>query len=326
MKGVVVIGLFAVLLAAGAAEPGAELSGSGVQLPGEQLPERAQVRSEGRPLRETAQSSGQRRPVPSGVVRQHQPEPSGQQLPVSPREAELRAKWDSIARPPRAAGHEAMRFETERLEAGEIAEAAEPPSYRFVWHNEGRTPLVVTRVTTSCGCLTTAYDKRPVPAGGTGRLTATYHPRRHPGHFDRRIFVYTQLSERQPTAVLSLTGTVLPDADRSADYPVAAGSLRLRRGEVRFEGDRVQTERIACCNAGERPRLLRADTLLTPPCITLTGDPERLEPGAEGDLVIRFDPAKLAGPLPPRAVLVIDGGEVPPRQRTVTVRFGAAND
>lgn len=241
-------------------------------------------------------------------------------------DAKLRAKMDSIAHPPLAEGHEAMRFERERIETGEIAEAAEPPSYRFIWRNEGGMPLVVTRVTTSCGCLTTTFDKRPVLAGGTGSLTATYHPRRHPGHFDRRIFIYTQLSERQPTAILSLTGTVKPDADRSADYPIAAGSLRLRRGEVRFEGDRVQTERIACYNAGERPRLLRADTLLTPSCITLTGDPEQLEASAEGDLVIRFDPAKVSGRLPTRAMLVIDGGEVPPRQRSVVLRFGSAND
>ncbi len=241
-------------------------------------------------------------------------------------DAKRRAKLDSIARPPRAAGYEAMRFERERIEVGEIAESAEPPSYRFVWRNEGETPLVVTRVTTSCGCLTTTFDKRPVSAGGTGSLTATYHPRRHPGHFDRRIFVYTQLSERQPTAILSLTGNVSPDADRSADYPVAAGSLRLRRSEVRFEGDRVQTERIACYNAGERSRFLRADTLLTPSCITVTGDPEQLEAGAEGDLVIRFDPAKVFGRLPARAVLVIEGSEVPPRQRTVVLHFGDAND
>lgn len=250
------------------------------------------------------------------------PEPVSAQSP----DAKRIAKLDSIAHPPLADGHEAMRFERERIDAGEIAEAAEPPSYRFVWRNEGRVPLVVTRVTTSCGCLTTTLDKEPVPAGGTGSLTATYHPRRHPGYFDRRIFVYTQLSERQPTAILSLTGTVLPDADRSADYPFAAGSLLLRRGEVRFEGDRVQTERIACYNAGARPRLLRADTLLTPSCITLKGDPERLEAGAEGDIVIRFDPAKVSGRLPARAVLVIEGSEVPPRQRSVELLFGSAND
>ncbi len=88
----------------------------------------------------------------------------------------------------------------------------------------------------------------------------------------------------------------------------------------------MQTERIACYNAGARPRLLRADTLLTPSCITLRGDPERLEAGAEGDMVIRFDPAKVSGRLPARAVLVIEGSEVPPRQRSVELHFGSAND
>lgn len=284
---------------------------------------RSSAQTAARPI---GQSAGRQQEEPRQSVRQRDAQQRDtRQREAQQREAQLRARLDSIARPPKAAGHEAMRFEQERIEAGTIAERAEPPAYRFVWRNEGATPLVVTRVTTSCGCLTVDFDRRPVAAGETGSLTATYHPRRRPGRFDRRIFVYTQLSEQLPTAILSLAGDVIPDADRSEEYPVALGTLRLRRGEVRFAGDRVQVERIACYNAGGEPCTLRADSLLTPPCITLTGDPERLEAGAEGDLVIRFDPSKLPEHHPARLRLVLAGEGLPPLRHSVTLLFGDAD-
>ena len=47
----------------------------------------------------------------------------------------------------------------------------------------------------TCGCAAATYGRQPVRAGGEGTVTVTYHPKGHPGSFDRRIFVYTQLSD-----------------------------------------------------------------------------------------------------------------------------------
>lgn len=231
---------------------------------------------------------------------------------------------DSLAHPPQAEGREAMRFKRMRIETGEIREEATPPSFTYRWTNAGERPLVITRVETTCGCAAASYDRRPVLPGGEGSITITYHPKRHPGYFRRRIFVFTQLSEKLPTAILELTGRVIPAALPTADYPYAMNALRLKQQEVHIAGDRAQTERIECLNAGEEPLRITADSLLLPPYIRFECDPQRLEPGATGDLVIRFDPSKAPERLPEQLPVILQGVGLTPRQSTVRIRFGTS--
>lgn len=109
-------------------------------------------------------------------------------------------------------------------------------------------------------------------------MTVTYRPKGHPGVFDRRIFVYTQLSDKEPTAILSLRGAVTASVRTDDDYPHAMGALRLKQRTVRFgRTDKVQSERIECLNAGDKP--------LTPVCdegFAATGLSFACEPGDAG--------------------------------------------
>ena len=157
-----------------------------------------------------------------------------------------RAKLDSLAHPATADGAQAMRFERTQIDAGHIGEDDTPPSYTFKWHNEGTAPLIITRVQTTCGCAAATYGRQPVRTGGEGTVTVTYHPKGHPGSFDRRIFVYTQLSDKMPTAILHLTGTVIASELTDGDYPYAMGTLRLKQQSVRFAREGLQSERIEC--------------------------------------------------------------------------------
>lgn len=232
-----------------------------------------------------------------------------------------RAKLDSLAHPATANGADAMRFERTLIDAGHIGEDDAPSAYTFRWRNTGGTPLVVTRVRTTCGCAVAAWDKKPVAQGGEGSVTVTYHPKGHPGVFDRRIFVYTQLSDKEPTAILNLRGTVTASERTDDDYPYAMGALRLKQRTVRLSDTlRGQTERIECLNTGDKP--------LTPVCeegfeatgLSFACEPATLAPGAKGDLIVRFDPAKAAQPLR-RTPLLIRGPDVPPRERMLWIEF-----
>lgn len=231
---------------------------------------------------------------------------------------------DSLAHPPQAEGREAMRFEHMHIETGEIREEATPPSFTYRWTNTGDKPLVITRVETTCGCAAASYDRRPVLPGGEGSVTVTYHPKRHPGYFRRRIFVFTQLSEKLPTAILELTGRVIPAALPTADYPYAMNALRLKQQEVHIAGERPQIERIECLNAGKEPLRITADSLLLPPCIRVECDPQQLAPGATADLIIRFDPSKAPERLPEQQPVILQGVGLPPLQSTIRIRFGTA--
>ena len=104
-----------------------------------------------------------------------------------------------------------MQFDESVIGTGIIAEEAAPQSFSFSWTNVGSAPVTVLNVTTSCGCLVPSFDRTPVRPGEKSSLTVTYYPKGHPGPFDRRIFVYTDVSGKRPAAILSpLRLTTLP--------------------------------------------------------------------------------------------------------------------
>ena len=243
----------------------------------------------------------------------------GQTFRIIPQEV-----LDSLARPAKAVGSEAMRFEQTTLDLGTINEEDAPATVTFRWHNAGDRPLVVTRVQTGCGCAAADYDRRPVLAGGTGEIRITYHPKGHPGHLQRRILVYTQLSDRQPTAVLTLTGTVTPSVRPMHNYPYACGALLLKQRQVRMTGDRRQEERIVCLNAGETPLRITADARLLPRWIGFACEPAEIAAGGTGDLVLQFDPSLAPERLPEQVPVLLEGVEGTPGRRTIRIRFGAA--
>lgn len=62
----------------------------------------------------------------------------------------------------------------------------------FVFRNEGRAPLVIVRVLTSCSCFRATYPKRPVAPGDEGVIRIVYEPHKSaPGAFNRVIQIYS---------------------------------------------------------------------------------------------------------------------------------------
>ncbi len=239
---------------------------------------------------------------------------------------------DSLANPMVAEGSGVMRFENVRIEAGEMSEDSAPSEYVFRWTNEGSAPLSVTWVQTTCGCASPSFERVPVKPGESSSLKIKYHPKGHPGGFVRKIFVYTNLSGDKPTAVLELAGRVTPSVLPASDYPVAMGSLLLKRSAVSFDGDVRQTERIECLNAGDKPLTVTADSKALPAGILV--EPLEIAPGEIADLVLRFDPAKASGThsdgfpvfettsARPRTAPVFLGGlNLSPTQCMITINF-----
>ncbi len=238
---------------------------------------------------------------------------------------------DSLSNPAVAEGSGVMRFETVRIEAGDMNEDSAPAEYEFRWRNEGSSPLSVTFVQTTCGCAAPSFERRMVQPGERSSLKIKYHPKGHPGGFLRRIFVYTNLSENLPTAVLELSGRVIPSVLPTGDYPVAMGGLLLKRSIVSFSGDGRQTERIECLNAGDKRLKISADSKVLPAGVTF--EPLTLEPGQIADIVLRFDPSKAlekpmgdfhapaSGKNPASAPVFLQGLGLPPTKCMITIKF-----
>ena len=228
-----------------------------------------------------------------------------------------RSQLDSLAHPAVAADAP-LRFEALRIDIGTVSEDDTPSAHVFRWTNTGGEPLGLLEVSTGCNCLTAAFDRTPVPPGETGTVTLQWHPKGHPGPFQRKALVYAA-SDSRPVAVLELSGVVTPSLRPTHDYPQVLGPLRLKRTQVRMSGTERCIERIEVMNAGDRPLRLSADERLLPDGIVLECLPETLPAGETGDIEIRFDPARMKRPLPERLPLLLRG--LPPGQNMIYVVF-----
>ena len=62
----------------------------------------------------------------------------------------------------------------------------------FNFTNEGKSPLVINQVVTSCGCTVATYTKKPIAPGASGTIKAKYDGKgRFPSHIKKMITVRT---------------------------------------------------------------------------------------------------------------------------------------
>jgi hypothetical protein len=146
----------------------------------------------------------------------------------------------------------------------------------------------------------------------------TYNPKGHPGKFERKIFVYTQ-DGNAPAAVLRLSVEVATGADLSQEWPVQMGGIRLRRSEVAFSAGAKGVEQLRFINLSGRPLALQCEENFLPECLSFRTEPEVVEDGAEGVIVISYDPS-LPGVRDSMNV-ILKGLGLPPTKSSITVRI-----
>lgn len=179
-----------------------------------------------------------------------------------------------------------LQFDSVDARFPQLAQEDAPYPVRYTFTNRGSEAVRIERVTVSCGCLSVDIPERLIPAGGKGSITVAFHPKGYTGQVYRQAWVYTSLSAEQPTQRLSLTGQVLPPADRWYRYPHRLGLLRTRQQEITFRptaGQRKLVESLVCVNSGDTPLLLSADGL--PPYLTFATSQPILSPSEEADLL-----------------------------------------
>lgn len=173
---------------------------------------------------------------------------------------------------------------------GIFSEDAGAQTYDFAFKNTGNIPLFIHEVRSSCGCTTPAYSREPVLPGKPGKITVVFHPEGRPGKFDKSIWVKSNASLSD--LVLKIDGEVAPGNDRYPGYRFRIGNLRLKNRSARLDavyaGGRAEG-RIAVVNDGNEPLTVKFGNV--PACLALSLEPEILEPGQEGDVVIVCRPA-----------------------------------
>lgn len=91
---------------------------------------------------------------------------------------------------------------------GTIKEELGAVTTQFEFTNTGKKPLIIQRVSSSCGCTTPSYTREPVLPGKKGVVTAKYSTVGRPYGFNKTITVYTNVPDT--VYILTIKGDVTP--------------------------------------------------------------------------------------------------------------------
>ena len=189
-----------------------------------------------------------------------------------------------------------MQLRETEHDFGKFKEEAGRQTYDFIVTNAGTDPLVIQNVSASCGCTTPEWTKTPIPAGGTGKITAIYDPKNMPGQFNKTLTVYT--NSNPSTAVLTIKGEVIPrekTVDELFTFPVG-GAVRLESNHLAFTNVKKNEKKdrtMQIVNTSDKDATV--EFLNLPPHLTLKIKPETLKPGQKGVVEGVYDGSKNAG-------------------------------
>jgi len=98
-----------------------------------------------------------------------------------------------------------IQFEEDNIDYGTIDKGADGVKY-FVFTNEGKEPLIISNIRSSCGCTVPTYQKTPIGPGEESKIEVKYDTKRV-GPFRKSITVYSNASESRK--VLTIQGKVV---------------------------------------------------------------------------------------------------------------------
>ena len=167
-----------------------------------------------------------------------------------------------------------------------------PATATFQIKNDGDKPLVISNVTTSCGCTVADWTKEPIAPGTTGVVTSTFDAKAL-GHFYKDIGVYCNASARP--IYLMLRGEVSADPKNyTLTHPYEIGAIRLNKAAIEFDdtnkGDKPTMEILVANTTSDvyTPVLMHL-----PPYLEAVAVPERIGKKATGKIKVTLDTDKL---------------------------------
>lgn len=188
-----------------------------------------------------------------------------------------------------------MQITPSEHDFGVFKEEAGRQTFDFTVKNTGSQPLVIQRVTASCGCTTPEWTKSPVPPGGTGKVTAIYDPANRPGVFNKTLTVYTNAAPSNMT--LTIKGEVTPrekTIEELFTFPVKG--VRFESNHLAFTSIKKSDKKgksMQIINTSSAPVKVEFEGL--PQHLALKSNPETLKPGEKGIIEGTYDASKNQG-------------------------------
>ncbi len=97
-----------------------------------------------------------------------------------------------------------IKFNQETIDYGTIDQGADG-NREFVFTNEGKEPLIITKATGSCGCTVPTWPREPIAPGEKGTIKVKYDTKRI-GSFSKSVTINSNATN--PVKVVRIKGVV----------------------------------------------------------------------------------------------------------------------
>lgn len=167
-----------------------------------------------------------------------------------------------------------------------------PATATFTITNIGDKPLVLSNVTTSCGCTVVDWTKSPIQPGSSGTVMSTFDAKML-GRFSKSIGLYTNASNAP--IYLNIKGEVTTEIkDFSKTFPYRIGPILMDREEITFEdinrGENPVIE-LNLVNTSDKP--YSPVLMHLPSYLSAKAIPEKIGRNGIGKILITLDTKKL---------------------------------
>ncbi len=190
------------------------------------------------------------------------------------------------------AQHALISFEEPVADLGVIIDNRGPVSHRFTFTNKSADPLMVDKVTTSCGCTSSNWASDVIPAGGQGFVDIEFDPNNRPGPFEKYAQVY--FKESSDSSSLTIRGFVRPAAASiEEEFPITLGALRVKSTHLdlgTITKKALYSKSFDVYNQSNQI-LVFSDDMVGPNHLTVTYEPYTLKPNSVGKMWLHFDVA-----------------------------------
>ena len=167
-----------------------------------------------------------------------------------------------------------------------------PVTATFTITNSGDKPLVISNVTTSCGCTVANWTKTPIAPGASGVVSSTFDSKAL-GRFQKSIGIYSNASERP--IYLAIRGEVTADPKNyTVTHPYEIGPIRLDKESLEFDdahkGDKLEMDLLV---ANTTEAVYTPVLMHLPPYLSAVAIPEKIARGRSGKIRVTLDTEKL---------------------------------
>ncbi len=104
-----------------------------------------------------------------------------------------------------------FKFQQTTHDFGNLQQGPEA-TYNFKFTNVGKSPLIIQRCTSSCGCTIPKWSKDPIMPGKSGTIAVRYATKDKTGSFNKTIYIQSNAKSLKERFELTIKGSVIPPA------------------------------------------------------------------------------------------------------------------